>query len=74
MPFLMFLSGGEALEEWKSPGHILILLGFFAFGLLCVYGTYKVRKDYKRIQNGELVAPNWRVVLRQWHETPYKFW
>ena len=56
MPFLIFLSGGEALEEWKSPGHILILLGFFAFGLLCVYGTYKVRKDYKRIQNGELVA------------------
>ena len=56
MPFLMFLSGGEALEEWKSPGHILILLGFFAFGLLCVYGTNKVRKDYKRIQNGESVA------------------
>lgn len=56
MPFLMFLSSGEGPEEWKSPGHILIILGFFAFGLLCVYATFKRRKDYKRIQNGELVS------------------
>ena len=56
MPFLIFHSSGEGLEEWKSPSHILIILGFFAFGLLCIYAEFKWRKDYKRIQNGELVS------------------
>lgn len=56
MPFLMIYSSGEGLEEWKSPSNILIILGFFAFGLLCVSAEFKRRKDYKRIQNGKLVS------------------
>lgn len=55
-PFLIFHSSEEGLEEWKSPSHILIILGFFILGLMCLSATFKERKNYKRIQNGGLVS------------------
>ena len=56
MPFLIFHSSGEGLEKWKSPSHILIILGFFLFGSLCLFAAFKRRKNYTRMQNGELVS------------------
>lgn len=56
LPFAIIISGKEDLEAMKSPFVLLFTLASFGLSFISIYATIKIKRDLKRILNGELIA------------------
>lgn len=56
VPFAILHSSGEGLEEMASPLFLLFTLASFGLSFMSIYAIIKIKRDLKRILNGELIA------------------
>ena len=56
LPFAIIISGKGDLESMKSPFVLLFTLASFGLSFISIYATIKIKRDLKRILNGELIA------------------